>query len=261
MARPTFDAARFPFPHGEMGEWMALGGLSHRRIRAWLRSPHAEPRSIRVFDGDRQVAESSVTPAAAADWSASVELDLPFGVENRDLRVQSGELERTFRAAPVEGEPRSFAFWLGSCHQPYDVTRSGEVRDSRRSGIYDAIRTKIDQHNASFGILLGDQMYADEVPGLDIREWANDESPRTPAAALDVYRHLYRGFLNHRGMRQLQEARPTFLIWDDHEIFNSWGSYLSVGDSDQMLFEAASQAYREYQHARNPGTAMDDPAP
>jgi phosphodiesterase/alkaline phosphatase D-like protein len=42
-------------------------------------------------------------------------------------------------------------------------------------------------------------------------------------------------------------------MWDDHDIFNDWGSRLRESPLDRRLFEAASRAYCEYQHPRNPG--------
>jgi alkaline phosphatase D len=41
-------------------------------------------------------------------------------------------------------------------------------------------------------------------------------------------------------------------MWDDHDIFNDWGSRLKESPLDRLLFRAASRVYREYQHGRNP---------
>jgi hypothetical protein len=48
-------------------------------------------------------------------------------------------------------------------------------------------------------------------------------------------------------------------MWDDHEIFDSWGSRLEKTALDRRLFEAASRVFCEYQHQRNPGGAIGPP--
>ena len=57
------------------------------------------------------------------------------------------------------------------------------------------------------------------------------------------------------------EAIPTYLTWDDHDIFDGWGSQLRPSDLDRRLYRAAETAYVEYQHLRNPGAQMTDRPP
>jgi hypothetical protein len=42
-------------------------------------------------------------------------------------------------------------------------------------------------------------------------------------------------------------------MWDDHDIFNNWGSLKSETPLDGALFDAAARVFAEYQDARNPG--------
>lgn len=78
---------------------------------------------------------------------------------------------------------------------------------------------------------------------------------------LELYRHFYRGYFNECGFRGILETLPTYMIWDDHEILDNWGSDTSTDGYRQRLFPIAEQAYREYQHLHNPGAAVDDSAP
>jgi phosphodiesterase/alkaline phosphatase D-like protein len=96
---------------------------------------------------------------------------------------------------------------------------------------------------------------------VDVRAWVQDHPGVSDAELLDIYRQLYRGYFNQPGIRALQEAIPSFLIWDDHEIFNSYGAQLELSDLDHRLARVAFEAYREYQHLRNPGTNITDEPP
>jgi alkaline phosphatase D len=48
-------------------------------------------------------------------------------------------------------------------------------------------------------------------------------------------------------------------MWDDHDIFNNWGSRLTESPLDRRMFEAATRVYGEYQHPRNPGGKIGPP--
>ena len=86
------------------------------------------------------------------------------------------------------------------------------------------------------------------------------EDPPPLETALAAYRRVTRGYFAEGGFRALREALPTLCMWDDHEIFNNWGSLRTESLLDQRLFAAASLVYRDYQHARNPAGGTGRPA-
>jgi phosphodiesterase/alkaline phosphatase D-like protein len=77
--------------------------------------------------------------------------------------------------------------------------------------------------------------------------------------AVESYRRITRGYLGVPDFRRIREQFPTLCIWDDHDIFNNWGSRKTESALDRRMFEAAAQVYGEYQHARNPSTPKSEP--
>ena len=49
---------------------------------------------------------------------------------------------------------------------------------------------------------------------------------------------------------------PTLMMWDDHDIFDGWGSLMDRTEFDERLYRAAERVFVEYQHLRNPGTTF-----
>ena len=93
------------------------------------------------------------------------------------------------------------------------------------------------------------------------------------------YRDIYRGYWGFEGVRRVLDSYPTYMIWDDHEIGDGWGSHYLADDGPddglarilpdledkgltrddgrrlvRRMFRAACHVYREYQHSHNPST-------
>ena len=86
-------------------------------------------------------------------------------------------------------------------------------------------------------LLTGDQIYE---YGIE-RKW--------PAASwFERYYRRYHQLRVYRLMRQILRRTPTYMILDDHEVMDDYGS--SVGDQDRIA--DALRAYRIFQHTKNP---------
>lgn len=244
-----------------MSTWLVVGGVTATTVRAWLRAPGEDHVAVRLCVGGSLIAEGTIEPSRDHDGIGVVDLAVPPGHEGERATLEAAGQSREFTLAPREDAREAFRFWFASCHQPFDASDSLQMRDSDRADIYPVARNLVERADARFGLQLGDQIYADELPFVDVRAWATDHPDMPDEDLIEAYRQLYRGYFNEPGIRALQEACPSFLIWDDHEVFNSWGSHLDVSDTDVRIQRAAIQAYREYQHCRNPGTTIDDVAP
>jgi phosphodiesterase/alkaline phosphatase D-like protein len=145
---------------------------------------------------------------------------------------------------------------------PYAEGDDGQViiREAD-AAIYPAIRDDLLRAGGQFMLLAGDQIYSDELKPISVRRALSSFGPDGPpdAELLDRYRRTYRGFFNQTGIRALRETFPTLCIWDDHDIFDNWGSTAEKSPTDHHLFAAACRAYSEYQHARNPDGDNDTP--
>lgn len=257
------QALRYAFPDGEMGRWASLGAVTDSSVRLWYRDPDcASVTAVLRVDGE-VVAEASVAPAVDHDGIATADLVLDQPRPDSAFSVEVGDITRPGQFAPAEGAPARFSFVFGSCNHPF-LSRPGEEGLIRNpaNGIYRLMKQALARNDARFMLFSGDQIYADGTAHLDvpayIRENADDLSDTD---LLDLYRHLYRGYFNESSYRALLEATPAYFTWDDHEIFDDWGSRPDATEVDRRIFRAAETAYREYQHLHNPGSSLNDQVP
>jgi phosphodiesterase/alkaline phosphatase D-like protein len=72
-------------------------------------------------------------------------------------------------------------------------------------------------------LLIGDQIYADE-PARKLREMY--PQARRGATSFEDFTHFYQhAWTNDEGTRQALAAIPTYMIFDDHELTNNWGTW------------------------------------
>ena len=183
-----------------------------------------------------------------------------------------------------------FRFGLFSCHMPFK--RSGlffKKTEVVNMDVWDimchALRRRCDSKgDLDFVIAGGDQCYTDGIPTLDIWRHLNDNmmgkdknGELTPSVdtMINMYRDIYRGYWGFYPVRRVFSSIPTYMIWDDHELGDGWGSHELNGEemnevlpdleargltkSDGMelirrMGTAAKRVYREYQHSHNPST-------
>lgn len=142
---------------------------------------------------------------------------------------------------------------------------------------YERWEDLVDQHkNADQGpfhvlIMGGDQVYADpvwdQVP--EIERWVQKEgSAKWKRAGFNkkmerqvsaFYFELYVESWGRRRSPQMREALasiPTVMMWDDHDIFDGWGSY----DDDKLdsdvyagIYRIARRHFEVFQLQRSPG--------
>lgn len=199
----------------------------------------------------------------------------------------------SFKTMPVTGD---FAFALFSCHNPFtEVDYSGKRIMVERMDSWFALTNTLRRHRRpekenrlAFVIAGGDQAYSDGRPGISIWNYlykvARKEDGKllpTEATMLTWFRDMYRGYWGFPDVREVFANYPTYMVWDDHEIGDGWGSFddidskrkrpihheiyaklkgkreLSQTDATKLLrrmFAAAKEAYWEYEHCHNPQT-------
>jgi alkaline phosphatase D len=239
--------------------------VTDRSVRVWLRSPTAGPRVAALRVADRVVAEAALQPDPARDHVAVADLTFDRPAPNAPFVVDVAGMTRRGRFAPAPGQRTPFSFAFGSCHYPYAATPAGTLVERPAAAWYPSLARVLRARGARFLALLGDQVYVDALPPIDVRgalhqRYARDGRLPPLAAVVDAYRQVYRGYFNQPGFRALQEEWPTYLLWDDHEILDNWGAS-EPDELDRHLFRGAAQVYREYQHSRNPGGSLDGEPP
>lgn len=207
-----------------------------------------------------------------------------------DERVVLGhDRLRGFRTPPLEDEQRAFQFAMFSCNMPYKVHGLFNKRtEIANMEMWDFLGATLERHEDQIDAVIagGDQCYSDGVDTLNIWKHLNhsmrkDDGQLLPdeSSMLSWYRDIYRGYWGFDTVQRVFDSFPMYMIWDDHEIGDGWGShYLNQGENyDGMgqllpdldkrgltyedglellrrMFNAARRSYVEYQHSHNPHT-------
>jgi len=248
------------FPDGLLDHAVEIGAVTERSVRAWVRKPHAgHVEGTLSIDGER-AAEASTALSEDSDWTGTLQFDLDMPAPGTEFQINVDGFVRRAVFAPTPGEPARLTFGFGSCNRPFQL-EGDEIVYHQAAGIYDALQNDLVRADGRFVLLAGDQIYSDEIDPISVRSDHLDDEGwlPTPEETLDAYRQISRGYLHVSGFQRLRNGLPTLTIWDDHDIFDNWGSRREVSTLDRRMFDAASRAYYEYQHIRNPGPHAGQP--
>ncbi|ALM52960.1 alkaline phosphatase D family protein [Halomonas huangheensis] len=209
-----------------------------------------------------------------------------IGPQDIGRRVElGGDHQHWFRTLPKT--PIGLRFGFYSCHDPYSVKPTNE-------GAWENFLEVLDDRRAHFVIGGGDQIYCDTNKASriqDVWDWLKDnkqallEEYTDDSGFLDekglvdyfvkLYRTYYRVYWHFENVRAVYRRFPQYMIWDDHEIMDGWGSLTKREREDKLarifrdddpekdyqlvmlMFRAASKVYWEYQHSHNPPTTLD----
>ena len=241
---------------------------------------------------DFEVADYAADTTYVADLEG-LDPDTRYGYvlyDHDEERVLLGHNRpRRFRTPPPDDERRAFQFALFSCHMPYAVHGLfGKRTETTNLDMWDFLAATLERHEEDVDLVIagGDQCYSDGVPTLDIWKHLNRVMRREDGRLLpdeeamrSWYRDVYRGYWGFENVQRVFDGFPTYMIWDDHEIGDGWGSHylgedgqgeglrrllpqleereLSTEDGMELvhrMFRAARSTYVEYQHSHNPPT-------
>lgn len=177
-----------------------------------------------------------------------------------------------------------FSFGFYSCHDPYNANGS--------YGAWPLFVERMDSAQARFAIGGGDQVYVDSQDSKyfpDVWKWLKDnkdallaecsvkgklDEARLAAYLLNLYRWYYRVYWKFPHLQDAFARYPQYMIWDDHEIMDGWGSRTNAQRIDLItrffqrddpaidqklvdaMWSAARTAYFEYAHSHNPDTGV-----
>jgi alkaline phosphatase D len=190
-----------------------VGGLSHNHANIWARAD--SPAELHVWLATRSdfsdAAWAGSAPLSARNGHAGMvslsglrpEAKYFYAVSLRK-KIPPRTQFHSFTTFPKPARPRSFKFMFGSCYLPPDE-EGGQTMDE--------IRRHIESDDLRFGLLLGDQIYADFV---------NHNGIGRVAATLEDYRNIYEHTWSRPAMRRFLPSLPLFMTLDDHEIDNDW---------------------------------------
>jgi hypothetical protein len=193
----------------------------------------------------------------------AAEVALPLGGEQRTVAYGFEDDERRWRfTLPARGQAPRIAY--ASCN---GFSLPG---DMKKIADKNALWRDMAAENAlqPFHLLLmgGDQIYSDQLWDT-IPELARfNERPREQRApqragaglrrAVDrFYGDLYVHRFAQAEVAEALAAIPTLMMWDDHDIFDGWGSYSAeeqASDVFQTVFAAARAAFCLFQLQTDP---------
>ena len=169
---------------------------------------------------------------------------------------------------PADGAPLELAF--GSCRvcvpnvAPFSLRKDDDPRGREVDALRALALRMLDRDPADWPhalLLLGDQMYADEVSPQTvafIRQRRDvDQPPGTEVADFEEYTQLYRESWGEPTMRWLLSTVPTAMIFDDHDVHDDWNTSATWRDEMrarpwwQARIEGALMSYWCYQHLGN----------
>lgn len=200
-------------------------------------------------------------------------------------RVIIGHDEKlTFKTLPAQIENFSFAFY--SCNLPYKQGLFGDP-EIVNIHMWKALLETVERHSKKdllFVIGGGDQIYSDGVDDLNLWDRLNKLIEKKDGALYpdeetlrSWYRETYRAYWGFNPITRLFGNYPNYMIWDDHELGDGWGSYiLNKGKDDELevpmpalkkkrslnyedcmemykrMGRAAKHVYYEFQDSHNP---------
>ena len=247
----------------EAEELVAVGAVGERRARLWLRSASAGPfvLELRAGDGPPLVAEVADRRAPEDDGTMAFNVPeevalpplspaTPYSFRVRVARTGQCVGEGRFETAPPDASDAPFAFAFMSCHQPFGP--DGAVREESAL-MLSALGDALEARGVKYALLIGDQMYSDApAPGGLLSE--DDRRPLVELSLAEIrarFQGRYRRFWSLPEIQRLQAHRPTWCIWDDHEIVNDWGARRAHARPEwRRVFEGARLAFVDYQASR-----------
>ncbi|MFG3099072.1 alkaline phosphatase D family protein [Streptomyces sp. NPDC048182] len=172
-------------------------------------------------------------------------------------------------ATPAEDAATRISF--GSCRW----AAPSDGKDPVGPDALDTLSTRVaadpDGERPDVLLLLGDQVYADEVSDAT-REWLAerrdlDRAPGAQVSDYEEYTHLYDESWSDPEVRWLLSTVPSCMIFDDHDVIDDWNTSdawlaeMRTTDWWQKRLLSGLMSYWVYQHLGNlsPAELADDP--
>lgn len=156
----------------------------------------------------------------------------------------------SFRTMPLPGSMAPILFCPISCNLDTEP------------GAWDALKKFIDDAKPHFLLMMGDQVYIDDGASNVFDEHHDS----TPAVRRKALAEKYRANWSRDAVRHVMSHVPTYMMWDDHEIRDGWGSLAAdsptmvqkfprgrqIFDTCEAFFRDARDVYWHFQACHNP---------
>ncbi len=171
-----------------------------------------------------------------------------YSVESEEKTPQ--EYRRILKLLPAGKRPLRVA--LLSCNGIFRVTDL-----DRRYLLWRELKEQVLSGKVDLLIHAGDQIYADSIYMRQVGSLAGSAEDKLETL-ISEYRQIYFDTWCAPDIQAILESCPSLMMWDDHEIFDGYGSHSD--DSSplaQTIFAAAKKAFWEFQAQKNPDRFSD----
>jgi len=248
-----------------------VGAVTHKKAKVWIFGDHSnenetapqclvfkdEKCTKKVFQSPFETVSSSVHESDAIHGLAGLaEISFPSGREKIYFKIVSpsadeGQNDRIYTIRPfpkINAGIDTLSFGLISCHRP---TLKPDDKEETVARMWRYLGDMMNKHDCRFLCQVGDQVYCDHD---QFNAWEMSLEAESPEKRLWYYREAYLKHWNFPEVQEVVRTFPQYMIWDDHEITNGWGSSLkhSKDDKCRKVFEVARQVFFEFQHSHNP---------
>jgi hypothetical protein len=246
-----------------------VGHTDHASTRIWIRV-HDDPADYTLRVHGRGQFPFGSTESGAVEFGTALavadglrpEWEYRYHVLRRGRAVP--ETEGVFRTMPLPGSTADALFVSLSCS------------DGKDQGAWPLLSRYVKSAHPRFLIMLGDQVYLDNDDDIAVNVWKHYLDAK-PAARRQAMAEKYQEHWSKEPTRTLLANTPTYMMWDDHDIRNGWGSLApdsptltaqyprgaKIAAQYASYFEDARDLYWHFQACRNPRppAALTFPAP
>lgn len=247
-----------------------VGHTDHQSTRIWIRvfdDPSLYGLRIQgagVFPFQQTTSPEFGTAIAIAqnlrsDWQYRYQVLR----QNRVVPGSSG----SFRTMPLPGSMAEFVFAVVSCSAQDDL------------GAWPQLREFIERAKPRFLLMIGDQVYMDDATNRVPNIFGQDLTSRRGIPRERLMAEKYQENWSRDVVRHILANIPTYMMWDDHDIRDGWGSFAAdsptlagryprgkpIYERYNAYFESARKVYWNFQRCLYPptgvSTLVDPPAP
>lgn len=241
-----------------------VGHTDDRSMRVWICA--ADPDAVRSFS--LRVPGSGVFPFVSTETRPELGTAIAVAtglMPERQYHYQVLSRGRTITGA--EGRARTLPS-IGSFADTPFVSISCSHPNER--GAWPELGAYIDRAQPRFLVMMGDQVYLDDDEETFLRNLRASSSDRR-RSIVDMYTHQW----SQEPTRTIMANIPTYMMWDDHDIRNGWGSWApdsptlatrypsgkKIFAQHDAYFEDARHVCWHFQLCHGPRSASDAPIP
>jgi len=161
-------------------------------------------------------------------------------------------------AVPAIGKIPKMAF--ASCNGFSDPKAMKNVED--KNALWSHLEKLHDEPNGDYNLLImgGDQVYADQIWNTnELKKWSDLSRRKRRVRAFnntmrqqvnEFYFTLYKERWAQKEVASILSSIPTIMTWDDHDIFDGWGSYSPEDQGCEVyqgIFDVAKRHFSVFQ--------------